>query len=46
MPSARVLARLEWRVRALNPDAPRPDTCLVDKHHSRKHGPGAYYGQK
>jgi L-ribulose-5-phosphate 4-epimerase len=40
------VARLEWRVRALNPDAPRPDTCLVDKHHSRKHGPGAYYGQK
>ena len=37
---------VEWRVRALNPDAPRPDTCLVDKHHSRKHGPGAYYGQK
>ena len=40
------VARLEWRVRALNPDAPRPDTCLVDKHHSRKHGPAAYYGQK
>jgi L-ribulose-5-phosphate 4-epimerase len=40
------VARVEWRVRALNPDAPRPDTCLVDKHHSRKHGPGAYYGQK
>jgi L-ribulose-5-phosphate 4-epimerase len=40
------VARLEWRVRALNPDAPRPDTCLVDKHHSRKHGPSAYYGQK
>ena len=28
------LARVEWRVRALNPDAPRPDACLVDKHHS------------
>jgi L-ribulose-5-phosphate 4-epimerase len=40
------VARLEWRVRALNPDAPRPDACLVDKHHSRKHGPAAYYGQK
>jgi len=40
------IARVEWRVRALNPDAPRPDTCLVDKHHSRKHGPGAYYGQR
>jgi L-ribulose-5-phosphate 4-epimerase len=39
------VARLEWRVRALNPDAPRPDACLVDKHHARKHGPSAYYGQ-
>jgi len=40
------VARVEWRVLALNPDAPRPDDCLVAKHHSRKHGPGAYYGQK
>ena len=39
------VARLEWRVRALDRNAPRPDACLVDKHHSRKHGPGAYYGQ-
>lgn len=39
------LARVEWRVRAINPDAPRPDDFLVDKHHSRKHGPSAYYGQ-
>jgi L-ribulose-5-phosphate 4-epimerase len=39
------VARLEWRVRALNPDAPRPDACLVNKHHARKHGPAAYYGQ-
>ena len=40
------LARVEWRVRALNPDAPRPDTFLIEKHHSRKHGPSAYYGQE
>jgi L-ribulose-5-phosphate 4-epimerase len=40
------VARLEWRVRALAPDAARPDTCLIDKHHKRKHGPSAYYGQK
>jgi L-ribulose-5-phosphate 4-epimerase len=39
------LARVEWRARVLNPDAPRPDDFLVDKHHSRKHGPSAYYGQ-
>ena len=39
------VARVEWRVRALNPDAARPGDFLVDKHHSRKHGPSAYYGQ-
>jgi L-ribulose-5-phosphate 4-epimerase len=39
------LARVEWRARVLNPDAPRPDDFLVEKHHSRKHGPAAYYGQ-
>lgn len=39
------VARLEWRVRALNPTAPRPDGFLVDKHFRRKHGPAAYYGQ-
>ena len=40
------LARLEWRVRAMAPDASRPDEFLIDKHYLRKHGPGAYYGQK
>ena len=40
------LARMEWRVRSLSPDAPRPDDFLVEKHHSRKHGPAAYYGQR
>ena len=40
------LARVEWRVRTLGPDAPRPDDFLVEKHHTRKHGPSAYYGQK
>ncbi|HYT73864.1 MAG TPA: L-ribulose-5-phosphate 4-epimerase AraD [Vicinamibacterales bacterium] len=39
------VARVEWRVCTLNPDAPRPDRCLVERHHSRKHGPSAYYGQ-
>jgi L-ribulose-5-phosphate 4-epimerase len=39
------VARIEWRVRALNPDAARPAACLIDKHHRRKHGPSAYYGQ-
>lgn len=40
------VARLEWRVRALAPDAPRPEACLIDRHHTRKHGPSAYYGQR
>jgi len=40
------LARLEWRVRTVAPDAQEPDAFLVDKHYSRKHGPRAYYGQK
>jgi L-ribulose-5-phosphate 4-epimerase len=40
------LARMELHVRALAPDAPRPAAHLVDKHYFRKHGAGAYYGQK
>ena len=40
------LARVEWRVRCLDADAPRPGAFLVEKHHLRKHGPDAYYGQR
>jgi L-ribulose-5-phosphate 4-epimerase len=40
------LARVEWRARVLDAAAPRPDDSLVEKHHARKHGPAAYYGQK
>jgi L-ribulose-5-phosphate 4-epimerase len=40
------IARLEWRVRSAAPDVARPDDFLVEKHYERKHGPGAYYGQK
>ena len=40
------LARLEWRVRTIAPDAVPPDDFLIDKHYRRKHGPRAYYGQK
>lgn len=46
---ARVLeyvARMEWRMRAMAPDAPRPDAHLVDKHYLRKHGAHASYGQR
>jgi L-ribulose-5-phosphate 4-epimerase len=40
------LARVEWRVRAINPGAQRPAPFLVDRHYRRKHGVDAYYGQK
>lgn len=40
------LARLEWRVRTMAPDATPPERFLIDKHYLRKHGPSAYYGQK
>ncbi len=30
----------------LNPDAPELPSFLAEKHHQRKHGPAAYYGQK
>ena len=39
------LARLEWRVRTMAPEAVRPEQYLVDKHYLRKHGAKAYYGQ-
>lgn len=40
-----LLARMEVRVLAIAPDAPRPAAYLVDKHFLRKHGKDAYYGQ-
>jgi L-ribulose-5-phosphate 4-epimerase len=40
------LAQLEVIDRALAPDAPRPASYLIDRHYLRKHGPGAYYGQR
>ena len=29
-----------------NPDVKEAPKCLQDKHYLRKHGPGAYYGQR
>jgi L-ribulose-5-phosphate 4-epimerase len=40
------VARMDWRVRMMAPDACRPDPFLIDKHYLRKHGPTSYYGQK
>ncbi|UCG28435.1 MAG: L-ribulose-5-phosphate 4-epimerase AraD, partial [Bacteroidales bacterium] len=39
------VARMAYHTLQLNPDA-RLNQNLLDKHHSRKHGPGAYYGQE
>lgn len=40
------VAGIEATVRAIAPNAARPDPALVDRHFLRKHGAGAYYGQK
>jgi len=40
------LARMDIRSRVIAPGARQPDGFLVDKHYLRKHGKGAYYGQK
>ena len=40
------LARLASETRRVNPHAGAMPRALLDKHFLRKHGPGAYYGQK
>ena len=39
------LARLAYETITLNPEARAISSALRQKHFSRKHGPGAYYGQ-
>jgi L-ribulose-5-phosphate 4-epimerase len=39
------VARIGLLTTLLNPDAGPLDEVLRDKHHARKHGPNAYYGQ-
>ena len=39
------LARMAFLTRQIRPDAPRLQDSLIRKHHQRKHGPDAYYGQ-
>ncbi len=39
-------ARMAWLTLSIRPDAPRLKEALVQKHWQRKHGQGAYYGQK
>jgi L-ribulose-5-phosphate 4-epimerase len=39
------VAKLALLTRLLNPEGPPLDAVVRDKHHQRKHGPHAYYGQ-
>jgi L-ribulose-5-phosphate 4-epimerase len=39
------VARLALLSHVLNPNGPTLDAWVRDKHHDRKHGPAAYYGQ-
>jgi len=39
------VARLALETRIVAPGIDTPPPFLIAKHHSRKHGPGAYYGQ-
>ena len=40
------VAFMAWHTLALEPDLGSMQKPLLDKHYLRKHGPGAYYGQK
>ena len=40
------LATMALKTRVINPKAEEMQKELLDKHYFRKHGPGAYYGQK
>jgi L-ribulose-5-phosphate 4-epimerase len=40
------VARLAIGTRRIRPDAPPLESYVLDKHHQRKHGPHAYYGQR
>jgi len=40
------VAEMAQRTLAICPDAPGLESYILNKHYGRKHGPGAYYGQK
>jgi L-ribulose-5-phosphate 4-epimerase len=40
------LAKMAYLTMTIRPDAPRLKPALIEKHYRRKHGAGAYYGQK
>ena len=39
------VAQMAIGTRTLRPDAPPLEDYVLQKHHERKHGPAAYYGQ-
>jgi L-ribulose-5-phosphate 4-epimerase len=41
-----IVAEMAMKTLALNPDVQAVPQYLLDKHYKRKHGPGAYYGQR
>lgn len=40
------VAMMNWHTQMLNPQLPSMPQTLLDKHFKRKHGAGAYYGQR
>ena len=40
------VARMALLTRQVDPLAAPAPACILEKHFLRKHGPGAYYGQK
>jgi L-ribulose-5-phosphate 4-epimerase len=40
------LAKMAFLTLGIDPTVPRLKQSLIEKHHSRKHGPDAYYGQE
>ena len=40
------LAEMAWKTRLINSEVSSMQQTLLDKHYLRKHGPGAYYGQR
>ena len=39
------VAKMAYLTENINPDAPRADQFMMEKHYQRKHGKNAYYGQ-
>lgn len=40
------IAAMAWHTLAIDPQSPSLEGYILQKHHQRKHGPAAYYGQR